>query len=95
MWNENFIVKIVNSDTQEILSYIESNPNFPESDKDSKGVNFQYDGNLIEIAYYNNQPKEGKNYEAQLFYIDENGKEYLLRHGIKQIIQNRRPIALK
>ncbi|MEM9822113.1 MAG: hypothetical protein AAF985_13615 [Bacteroidota bacterium] len=92
--DERFIVKIVNSDTQEILSYIESNPNFPKSDKDSKGVTFKYDGNLIEVAYYNNQKKEGKNYEAQIFYIDDNGKEYLLRHGIKQIIQNRRPLAL-
>lgn len=93
--DEKFIVKIVNSDTQEILSYIESNPNFPESDRDSKGVSFQYDGNLIEIAYYNNQRKEGKNYEVQIFYIDDGGKEYLLRHGIKQIIQNRKPLALK
>lgn len=93
--DEKFIVKIVNSDTQEILSYIESNPNFPESKKDSKGVHFNYDGNLIEIAYYNNQPKEGKNYEVQISYIDDAGKEYLLRHGIKQIVQNRKTIALK
>ncbi|MEM8909400.1 MAG: hypothetical protein AAGD05_16255 [Bacteroidota bacterium] len=93
--DEKFIVKIVDSDTQEILSFIESNPNFPKSAKDSKGVTFQFDGNLIEVAYYNNQPKEGKNYEVQISYIDDQGKEYLLRHGIKQIILNRRPIALK
>jgi glucan-binding YG repeat protein len=84
--DENFIVKIVNSDTHEILSYIESNPNFPNSDIDTKGLKFKYDGNMVEIAYYNNENRTGKNYEVQIFYVTEDGEEYLLQDGTKPFI---------
>ena len=84
--DETFIVKIVNSDTHEILSYIESNPNFPDSDIDTKGIKFKYDGNLVEIAYYNNQDRIGKNYEVQIFYVTDDGEEYLLQNGEKPFI---------
>lgn len=84
--DESFVLKIVDSDTHEILSYIESNPNFPDSDRDTKGVKFKYDGNLVEIAYYNNQNRTGKNYEIQVFYVTEDGEEYLLQDGIKPFI---------
>ncbi len=86
--DENFIVKVVDSDTHEILSYIESNPNFPDSDVDTKGVKFKYDGNLVEMAYYNNQDRTGENYEVQIFYVTEDGEEYLLEDGIKPFIIN-------
>ncbi len=88
--DEHFKVKIVNSDTQEILSFIESNPNFPESSRDSKGLHFNYDGNLIEVTYYNNQKKKGENYEIQVSYVGDDGKEHLLRHGVKKFIQDRK-----
>lgn len=84
--DESFVLKIVDSDTHEILSYIESNPNFPDSNRDTKGVKFKYDGNLVEIAYYNNQNRTGKNYEIQVFYVTEDGEEYLLQDGIKPFI---------
>lgn len=84
--DESFVVKIVDSDTHEILSYIESNPNFPNSDIDSKGIKFKYDGNLVEIAYYNNQNRTGKNYEVQIFYVTDDGEEYLLQDGNKPFI---------
>ncbi len=84
--DESFVLKIVDSDTHEILSYIESNPNFPNSNSDSKGVKFKYDGNLVEIAYYNNQNRTGKNYEIQVFYVSEDGEEYLLQDGVKPFI---------
>lgn len=84
--DEKFIVKIVNSDTHEILSRIESNPNFPNSQKDSKGSIFKYDGNLVEISYFNNQKKEGKNYEVQISYISDTGEEYQLLDGIQSFI---------
>lgn len=88
--DEQFIAKIVNSETGEILSYIENNPNFPESDKDAKGLKFKFDGNLIELAHYNNQEKTGSDYEVQLFYIDSEGQEHLLRGGIKQFLKGRK-----
>ena len=88
--DENFIAKIVDSDSGEILSYIENNPNFPDSDKNTKGLKFKFDGNLIELAHYNNQEKTGKNYEVQLFYIDSEGQEHLLRGGIKQFLKGRK-----
>ncbi len=88
--DEKFIAKIVNTDTNEILSYVESNPNFPDSDKDSKGVHFSYDGNSIEITHFNNQKKNGKNFEVQIFYVDSTGQEHLLRGGIKEFIKDRK-----
>ncbi|MFK7807702.1 MAG: hypothetical protein AB8F74_07895 [Saprospiraceae bacterium] len=88
--DEKFIAKIIDSDTGEVLSYIENNPNFPDSDKDAKGIKFKFDGNLIELAHYNNQEKTGENYEVQLFYIDSEGQEHMLRGGKKQFLKNRR-----
>ena len=84
--DETFVVKVVDSDTHEILSYIESNPNFPNSDIDTKGVKFKYDGNLVEIVYYNNQNRTGKNYEIQIFYVTDDGEEYMLENGNKPFI---------
>ncbi len=88
--DEKFVAKVVNTDTNEILSYVESNPNFPDSDKDSKGVPFTFDGNSIEIAHFNNQKKNGKNFEVQIFYVDNTGQEHLLRGGIREFIKGRK-----
>lgn len=89
--DEQFLVKVVNSDTGEVLSYIESNPNFPDSQIDSKGIKFKFDGNMIEVSYFNNQKKTGKNYEIQVFYLSED-EEYLLLDGAKPFIQNRKVV---
>jgi uncharacterized coiled-coil protein SlyX len=88
--DEQFIAKIVNTETGETLPYIESNPNFPDSDKNTKGIKFKFDGNLIELAHYNNQEKTGNDYEVQLFYIDAEGQEHLLRGGIKPFLKDRK-----
>ncbi len=88
--DEKFIAKIVDSENGEILSYIENNPNFPKSNTDAKGIKFKFDGNLLELAHYNNQQKTGSNYEVQLFYIDDDGQEHLLRGGIKQFLKDRK-----
>ena len=88
--DERFVVKIVDMDTHEVMSYIESNPNFPNSQVDSKGIEFKYEGNTIELAYYNNQKKSGKNYEVQIFYLSDEGEEYLLLEGTKPFIANHR-----
>ncbi len=92
--DEQFMVKIVNSDSGEVLSYIESNPNFPDSSIDSKGVEFKFDGNMIEMSYFNNQQKDGDNYEVQIFYLSE-GEEYLLLNGAVPFIQNRKVVTPK
>ena len=90
--DENFVLRIVDIDTNEALSYIETNPNFPNSARDSKGVKFQYDGNLVEVTYKNNQLKQGRNYEVQIFYKADDGKEYLLSEGSKVFVRNRRVV---
>ncbi|MFT5165578.1 MAG: hypothetical protein ACI8P3_000806 [Saprospiraceae bacterium] len=87
--DEQFIVKIVNTNNGEILSYIESNPNFPDSEIDSKGVEFKFDGNMLEISYFNNQEKNADNYEVQVFYLSD-GEEYLLLNGTKRFIKDRK-----
>lgn len=86
--DEKFILKVVNTDTKEVLSYIESNPNFPNSDKDSKGIQFKFDGNLVEIAHYNNQQKKKGNYELQVLYLNEDGEEYQLLNGVRAITKD-------
>ncbi len=92
--DQNFVVKIVDSDTKEVLSFVESNPNFPNSDQDSKGVQFKFDGNMIEIAYFNNQEKNGKNYEIRIYYISEAGEEYLLDGGVRPFIKDKKTLSL-
>ncbi|MFT7605623.1 MAG: hypothetical protein ACI8VT_003220, partial [Saprospiraceae bacterium] len=89
--DEQFIVKIVNTNNGEILSYIESNPNFPDSEIDSKGVEFKFDGNMLEISYFNNQEKNADNYEVQVFYLSH-GEEYLLLNGTKPFIKDRKAL---
>lgn len=84
--DERFIMKIVNTDTHEVLSRIESNPNFPNSTIDSKGVSFKYDGNLVETVHYNNIQKKGKNYEIRIFYVDDKNKEYPLLNGQRPLV---------
>lgn len=77
-----FLVKIVNTNTQEVIA---------ASDKDSDsetGIRLQYTGNNVELAFYNHQPRAGKNYEIQVYYLDQKGKEYLLRHGTRQFVLN-------
>ena len=87
--DEKFIVKIVDMDSNDVLSYIETNPNFPNSDIDSKGVQFNFDGNMIELTHHNNQSKEGRNYEAQIYYVNDEGEEYLLMNGVQQILNEK------
>ena len=93
--DERFIVKIIDADNHKVLSYIEQNPSFPESSLDTKGAAFQFDGNMIELAFYNNTLKKGKNYDLEIFYIADDGKEYLLSNGSRSLIMNRRMLNLK
>ncbi len=92
--DEKFMVKIVNSDTHEVLSYIESNPNFPDSDIDTKGLKFSFEGQLIEISYFNNQKKAGSNFQIQLYYIADDRQEYLLTEGTRQLVSGKRVVHI-
>ena len=92
--DERFVVKIVDADNHKILSYIEQNPSFPESSMDTKGASFQFDGNLVELSFYNNTVKSGKNYDLQIYYVDDDGKEYLLTNGARPLVMNRRVLNL-
>ncbi len=83
--DEFFVLKIIDADTDTPISFIESNPAFPDSPTDHKGLRFQFVGEPMELMFHNNQIKTGKNYVAQLYYIDD-GKEYRLKNGYKQFI---------
>jgi len=88
----NFKVKIVNADDGSIVSYIESNPNFPNSQLDAKGVGFRYEGETIDMVYYNNSEKSGKNYELRFYAVDDHGTEHLLPAATTQIVKDRKVI---
>jgi len=88
--DELFIIKIVDKNTHKVLSYVEANPNFPESNIDTKGVLFKYAGDNTELKYYNNELKAGENFEVQLLYVTEDGREHLLANGSRQFIENRK-----
>lgn len=91
--DEEFIIKIVDAATGVPLSHIEPNPAFPNSYIDSKGIEFRYDGNLVELAFRNNEAKSGLNYEIQISYL-RNGEEYLLLNGAQSIILDSKPVQI-
>ena len=89
--DEKFMVKIIDKDTGEPISHIEPNPSFPDSYVDSKGITFKYDGNLVELAFRNNEAKKASSYEVQVSYINGND-EYLLLNGTKTFILGKKII---
>ncbi len=92
--DENFVLKIIDTDKKEILSYVENNPNFPNNHLKLDGLQFKFDGNMVEIIHHNDETKESKNYEVQLFYVDENGEENMLLNGMQQIVAEGKPVLL-
>ena len=90
LMEQKFLVKIVDTDTQEILKTIAQGEGGKKAFEDFKlnGALVTFDGSKINIAHYNHHPKTGQNYEVQIFYLDHSGKEYLLRHGTKQFIKH-------
>jgi len=88
--DQNFLVRIVNSDSQEILKTIAEGEGGEKAfaDFEMDGAVVQYSVGKINLSYYNHNPKVGQNYEIQIFYLDDTGKEYLLRHGTKKFIKN-------
>ena len=87
--DEEFLVKIIDMDNQKEVPMIQPNPMVSNNGLEEKeGAPFYYDGNLIEIKYNNNQPKDGKNFEVQVYYQSDDGEEYLLLDGIQQFIRD-------
>lgn len=80
-----FIVKIINSSTGEILQYIEANPEFPSSSISQTGVRFKFDKNPVTLTHINNQAKVGNDFEVRIYYL-ENGEEHLLTNSVRAIV---------
>ncbi len=83
--DQQFVLKIVDTDTQEILPYLENNPAFPEGNEGITGTFFRFKGNPEQILHINTQAKTGRNYEAKVFVIKD-GKEHLLFHSHRAIV---------
>ena len=80
----NFEWRIINMDTGEPLSYIESNYVYPNAN-DSKGLAFTYSGHAQEVVFINTEKKEGANYELKLFCIEDN-QAYVVNGSSRPII---------
>ncbi len=87
--DEEFVLKIIDLDTNQPISYVEKNPIFPESDQNTEGVLFNYDTNTPILYFYNTEPKTSANYGIQLYYLHD-GKEIELLTGFHQIIRDRK-----
>ncbi len=90
--DETFGVKLVDTDSKKVIPYNEENPAFPTDNVGEKGIKFKYDGNLVELDYYNNEAKEGQNFEIQIFYLKD-GKEYQLINGIIPVVKDGKPLS--
>lgn len=72
---KDFLVKIINTSTQKIISPRENNK------RDKEGIIFTFESNPIEtINYSNYQKKEKGDYAIQVFLL-KNKEEYLLNKG--------------
>lgn len=90
LMEQNFLIRIVNSDTKEVLKTMAEGEGGEKAFEDFEmdGLPVQFTGGKMNISYYNHNPKKGENYELQIFYLDNSGKEYLLRHGTKKFVKN-------
>jgi len=85
--DEQFVLKIFDKDTNQAISFIETNPAFPDSQQNSDGMFFKYSGNKILLQFKNTDIKPGSNYEIQMFYIEDN-QEFQIQNATKQFINN-------
>jgi hypothetical protein len=91
--DEQFILKIVNSETGELLPYLEANPEYPASLINTTGVSFQFKNNPVDITHVNVQQKNGMNYEVRIYYVTD-GQEHLLKNSVKPILIHGKPFSL-
>jgi hypothetical protein len=84
---EYFTLKIVNHDTGEELPYLESNPAYSNADHETTGFTFQWRKNPMEIVYINMQAKPGNNYDAKIYFINDD-KHFLLPASVVPILRD-------
>lgn len=87
-----FIAKIVDADTYQVIPHMSTNGLITETASSTQGKSFTFDGNMVELVYFNDKLKRGRNYEIHIFYKDEYGKEFPLMNGVFGFIQNRKLI---
>ncbi len=92
--DQEFVLKIVDTDTGEILPLIETNPLFPENESKLEGRFFRYQDNPIELMYVNTQEKRSKNYEVRIYYVNANGQHQLLENSKRPIVKSGKPFSL-
>jgi uncharacterized coiled-coil protein SlyX len=81
-----FRIKIKDLDNMKTLPLNEDNKKYPESAIGKEGEKFVYDGNMVEVLYFNSQKKLSENYQIQLFLV-EGDKAYILRNGKQTIVE--------
>jgi hypothetical protein len=84
---EYFALKIVNHDTGEELPYLESNPAYANADHETTGFTFQWRKNPMEIVYINMQAKPGNNYDAKIYFVNDD-KHFLLPASVVPILRD-------
>ncbi len=84
--NENFLLKIVDSNTRTPLVIQEVNPKFPDSENNS-AIPFTFTENPVKLAHTNTQQDKSQNYEVHVYYVVE-GKEFLLKWGTVRLSHN-------
>jgi len=89
-----FELRIINITTGEPVPYIESNPMYPDSDFNTTGIKFTYEGQPMSITHMNNDLKAGQNYRAEISLI-EDGQSYPLINGDQAFIINKKTLKNK
>lgn len=84
--DEQFEVRIQDLDTGEYLKHTTGK-------QSQEGLQFKYDGNLIEGVFVNSQPKASGNYELRVFYLGQDGK-YLLHKSGHKIVADKKPLNI-
>jgi hypothetical protein len=69
-----------------LIPFNENNPGFPESTLGQEGYKVRFEGNPLQVKYFNSQKKDGENYEIKVFY-QRNGLIFPLVNGSHSIIQ--------
>ena len=87
---EEFILKIIDSDTRRVVPMRETNPQYPESEMNQMGLTFMFTSNPVKMTHVNSEEKSGDNYEINLYYLRD-GKEFLMHNGMVDIFRNGKP----
>jgi myosin heavy subunit len=90
---EEFVVMIHDMDMNVVVPMNEENPEFPDSQSGFHGYLFRYRGEPVQIRYYNNQEKNGSNYEIRLYHKHGGNLIPLPEKSAHQIVKGRKVVA--